>query len=232
MLTIALLAAIAIVPCVAQDNHSGAAEATTAGDHKGDVGNADAQSSRAENASGDTEKDSRAAASKSQHRHGCHRCPDSAAAFSQRLRSRGACAADQRAFAAQRVDAADPGYRRADACNPQHDRRYRSPQRHRHHYSWRCHAAEVPASGKCERQAGNDEQWRAQRDRTGPSCFGAGYHRGTGPGGRRNQRQFIPPQAHGPALRRFGAALYKCADDGSAHTCDLFVFGTGFRTAT
>jgi hypothetical protein len=65
VLTIALLAAMAIVPCVAQDNHSGAAETTTAGDHKGDVGNADAQSSHAENASGDTEKDSRAAASKS-----------------------------------------------------------------------------------------------------------------------------------------------------------------------
>ncbi len=41
--------------------------------------------------------------------------------------------------------------------------------------------------------------------------------RGTGPGGRRNQRHFVPPQAHGPALRRFGAALYKCAAGGSAH---------------
>ncbi|HUZ33587.1 MAG TPA: hypothetical protein VMV19_16015 [Xanthobacteraceae bacterium] len=65
VLTIALLAAMAVVPCVAQDNHSGAAGATTAGDHKGDSGTADPQSSHAENASGDTEKNSRAAVSKS-----------------------------------------------------------------------------------------------------------------------------------------------------------------------
>ncbi|MGH6982371.1 MAG: hypothetical protein ACREFC_14310, partial [Stellaceae bacterium] len=56
---------MAVVPCVAQDNHFAPEAATAAGDRKGVAGDAHPQSPRVENASGDTEQDSRAAASKS-----------------------------------------------------------------------------------------------------------------------------------------------------------------------
>jgi hypothetical protein len=47
-LTIALLAAVAIVPCVAQDNHSAPETATAAGDHKAVAGDAHSQLTRSE----------------------------------------------------------------------------------------------------------------------------------------------------------------------------------------
>lgn len=64
VLSVVLLAAVATVPCVAQDNHSAPAASTVAGDHQEVAGDAHSQSPRAENASGETEKDGPAAASK------------------------------------------------------------------------------------------------------------------------------------------------------------------------
>jgi hypothetical protein len=62
---IAMLAMVAVVPCIAQENHTEATRTSTvAGDHNGVVGKAGSQSAHAADASGETEKDSRATASK------------------------------------------------------------------------------------------------------------------------------------------------------------------------
>jgi hypothetical protein len=65
VLTVALLAAVAAAPCVAQDNHPSPEASTAVGDYQGVAGDAHSQPPRAENASGVTEKDGPAAASKS-----------------------------------------------------------------------------------------------------------------------------------------------------------------------
>jgi hypothetical protein len=65
VLAIALLAAAAAVPCVAQDSHPAPEVSTAAGDQKGVAGDAHSQSLRAQDASGKTEQDSRAVTSKS-----------------------------------------------------------------------------------------------------------------------------------------------------------------------